>query len=217
MGVRAEPKCTQPWTSAYFMTWDVSGHHESTTECRRPAAAALAWASGPWTQGVPSISMRLCHIGLECFWGRNQDLSHPCRSTPLQQSVNCLGLKTNMNPFHPHSSRSNTAAELGDEDSDMEKRSKVEVVGAVLTPRWQFTGKAITAEQHHCGTPLRQTAGKEKRQLSPLNCETQTKVEGTQSKLIPTHTADTQLSLRGTWNKKIWAFRTHLFSHSYSS
>lgn len=59
--------------------------------------------------------------------------------------------------------------------------------------------------------------GKEIWQLSPLKCETQTKAEGTQSKSTHTRTADSQPSPCGTWNKKIWALRTHLFSHSYSS
>lgn len=41
--------------------------------------------SGLWTQASPSL--QLCHIGMECFWGKDMDLKHPRRSSPLHHPV----------------------------------------------------------------------------------------------------------------------------------
>lgn len=87
--------------------------------------------SGLWTQGVPSP--QLCHIDMECFWGKDEDLTHPYKSRSLHQSVNSEGLKTNMHRFYPHTAMTSTAG------WGKTERSSEWGLYLLLTLSWQAT------------------------------------------------------------------------------
>lgn len=121
MGVvwREETKFMQTWTSAYLITYPAArglpNHHESNQWVPSPSQQPAAAASGPRTDvdsfltrcSLCQHTLQLCHIGLECCWGRNQSLSHPYRSTPLSTRLWTVWAWKQTRPplslFHPHS------------------------------------------------------------------------------------------------------------------
>lgn len=229
MGVvgRAGPKFMQTWTSAYLITYpaatDVPNHHESNQWDPSAAAAAAAASVSdrcwqfPHRKVFPlsAHTLQLCHIGLECSWGRNQGFVTPIRIHFSPPVCELLRLENKLSPLSSPISRAKHSC--GASVTWRRGAKRRDGGGVVLTPRWQATGYwkadnrwAPSLWNLWCASGELLTLLRDEQAVGNY-----TKVWNSDRSSTNNNTADSQLSPCKTRNKS--TLRTHLFSCSYSS